>query len=182
MCTAGGQGLGSVAEVSWLGAAVVGLGLFGYSLTQQTNIQLQMEHTMTAVNQSVVQTSTVVGRTTGALKPLLGTTSALASTEVKEQSTVSALQSMNAKLQATANVESSILLHLGQLNQTTRTVSHSLSTLNAVNSQVLQASRASSGQGQTEASQVGQLNSMTNTSIFQLQQINHRLSALSLLP
>ncbi len=166
----------------WISACVVGLGLFGYSLTQQTNIQLQMGQTLTAVNQSVVQTGTIVGRTSRALSPLLGTTTALAGIETKEQSTVASLQGMNDKLQATAVVEASILLHFGTLNQTTQNVQGAISRLGTIDGKVLGASQASSQQGNTEANQVGQLNSMTDTSISQLQQINHRLELLKLAP
>jgi hypothetical protein len=168
--------------LAWSGACVIGLGLFGYSLTQQTEIQLQMGHTMGAVNQSVVQTSGIVASTSEALSPLLATTKALAGIETQEQQTVTDLQGMNDKLQKTAVTEQSIILHLNQLNGTTNAISGDLSGLSSVNGRILGVSQQSSSQGSIEAGRVGDLNGMTDVSISQLNQINHRLEALKLLP
>lgn len=165
----------------WL-AGLVGVGLFGYSLTQQTAIQIQMNRTMTQIDQAIIGTGQLVDGTAQALQPLVATTNALAEIEHKEQGTVANLANMNQHLADLANTETGIVTGLDSLNQVTHAVSVDLSNMSQVNASLLQSSMASSSQARLEATQVGQLNGMTTTSITQLHRLNGKLSALKLLP
>lgn len=165
----------------WL-VGLAGAGVFGYSLTQQTAIQIQMNQTMQQIDEAIVNTGRLVAGTATALHPLVSTTAALNSIEHKEQGTVADLASMNQHLAQLAQTEGGIVSGLGSLNQKTQSVSADLSVMSQVNASLLQSSGSSASQARLEATRVGQLNGMTSTSIGQLQQLNHKLSALKLLP
>lgn len=165
----------------WL-AGLLGVGMFGYSLTQQTAIQIQMNKTMAQINQAIVNTGELVDGTAQALQPLVATTNALNSIEQKEKATVADLASMNQHLANLAQTESGIITGLDSLNQVTHGVSVDLSNMSQVNASLLQSSVSSASQARLEATRVGQMNGMTNTSINQLHQLNGKLSALKMLP
>lgn len=163
-------------------AGLLGLGTFGYSLTQQTAIQSQMNQTMNQINVSIATTGGLVAQTVTALKPLYSTTSALANIEIQQQSTISYLKQMNQHLQNLATLESSIVTGLDNLNQATQNVSTDLTGMAGLNNQLLNANGSSVIQANSEAAKVGQLSQMTNTSISQLHQLNGKLSGLKALP
>lgn len=165
----------------WL-AGLVGVSVFGYSLTQQTAIQAQMNQTMLQIDAAIVTTGGLVDGTAKALQPLVATTKALKTIEQKEQATVSDLTSMNQHLADSAQTENGIVQGLDSLNQVAQGVNHDLSNMSQVNALLLESSISSAGQANLEAMKVGQLNGMTATSIAQLQQLNHKLSALRMLP
>lgn len=168
--------------VTLLTLGVIGLGVFGYSLTQQTAIQRQMNDTMAAINQSILTTGQVVAQTSTVLQPLDATTHALASIESSEQATTSNLASMNVSLRNTGRTEQQIITALDGLNRTTGQVSTDLTDMQSVGNQLYSVSETSLHQATQEANSVGSLNRMTDTSIAQLHQLNSKLSALRLLP
>lgn len=164
------------------GLAIAGLGTTVYSLSQQTKVQQHMNHTMTVIDQSIVATEHVTQQTTRVLSPLTATTTALAGIETQEQQTVADLASMNIHLGHINENEQGIVNTLGTLNQSTRGASTQLTAIASINHALLSASTTAADQAATEAGQVGNLNTMTATSIAQMSKLNHKLSALKAVP
>ncbi|WDL98592.1 hypothetical protein [Alicyclobacillus sp. ALC3] len=162
--------------------AIAGLGTTLYSLSQQTKVQQQMNHTMVAIDQSIITSGQVTHQTNKVLAPLTATTTALADIEKQEQVTVGNLAAMNEHLSHINQSEAGIVQTLLALNQSTGGASTELSAIANVNRGLLSTSEQSSGQAATEASQVGQLNSMTTTSISEMTKLNNKLAALKALP
>ncbi|MGZ4163630.1 MAG: hypothetical protein ACXVDB_05310 [Tumebacillaceae bacterium] len=161
---------------------VIGAGLFGYSLVQQTALQSRMNDTMALINRSIVSTGAVVKQTSQSLQPLVETTTALATIEQQEERTVTALNSMNAHLSKTAESEKGLITGLDNLNKVTSGVSSDITSMQGVNDSLLQLGGRSVSQAQQEAQQVGTLNQLTKTSIDQLRTLNQKLSPLRVLP
>jgi hypothetical protein len=169
-------------SVSLIVLGVIGIGLFGYSLTQQTAIQRQMNGTMAEINQSILTTGHVVAQTGVVLQPLDATTTALASIEKSEQATTASLAAMNSHLKNIGNTEQQIISNLDVLNGVTGQVKSTLVDMQSVGNQLYTFSDTSLQQATQEAAAVGDLNRMTDTSIAELHQLNSKLSALRLLP
>jgi|SRR5579875_1122659 len=166
---------------SW-GLSVIGLTVFGYSLTQQTKIQLQMNQTMAQIDTSLGETTPLVSATSNALQPLVGTTLALANIERQEQLTTNDLFAMNQHLRTIANTERGILVELHNLDDVTTQVSQNIAAVSSVNQGIFSTSQTAASQAGEEAGQVGSLNQQTQTATAQLHTLNHKLSALKLLP
>ncbi|MCY0892192.1 MAG: hypothetical protein OWR52_01600 [Acidibacillus sp.] len=162
--------------------SLLGVTLFGYSMTQQTAIQGQMDNTMLTINQALHQTAPLVTATSKALTPLVATTSALIAIEQREQQTVGSIIQMNEQLQTTGNTEQAIVVGLQQLYSVSAATSQSISAVARVNGGLLSQSQSSAVQAHTEADQVTQLNDQTGVAISQLSSLNHKLSLLKLLP
>jgi len=175
------RGLKSPNLYVWL-ASVLGVGMFGYSLTQQTAIQLQMNQTMDHVAVSLAATPPLVAQTAQALAPLTATTSALANIDRQEQQTVTDLTRMNEHLANIGASEKGIVRGLDHLNQATSSLTLQLQTVSSTNAQLLDENSIAANLGVKEANQVGDLSTQTNTSIEQLKRLNDKLSALSALP
>jgi hypothetical protein len=153
-----------------------------YSLAQQTKVQQQMNHTMAAIDQSIVTTTGLTKQTSQELTPLTSTTTALANIEEAEEQTVRDLVSMNNHLQTIAQSEQSIVDTVASLNQETKGASTQLTALKSINEGILGVTTTAAGQAQTEARQVGQLNSLTSTAIREISTVNGRLAILKALP
>jgi chaperonin cofactor prefoldin len=169
-------------SASLLILGIAGLATFGYSLTQQTAIQRQMNETMGQINQSILTTSHVVAQTATVLEPLDATTKALSSIETSEEKTTASLASMNNHLRGIGATEQNIISSLDTLNNVTGQVSSTLTVMQSVGGQLYAVSEASLQQANGMSSRVGDLNHMTDTSISQLHQLNSKLSALRALP
>lgn len=178
------QAIRGTRRANWIAGilSVAGIIAFAYSLMQMTQIQAQMNHTMNAINSSVEQTTSLVGDTAIALKPLQATTQALQTIEDKQKSTAHHLASMNNHLRNIGTAESLIVQRLDTLNQSERGIDSNLSTMAGINSNLLVKSQQSVTQARTESSTVNELNSMTATSIAELHKLNGKLSALRLVP
>jgi hypothetical protein len=167
--------------VAWC-ASILGLGLFGYSMTQQTNIQLHMNRSMSALNGDVKATVPLVGKTVQALGPLTATTSALAQIELQEQKTVQDLATMNQHLQQIGVSEQAILSGMTAVYSATSGVNQSLQGVISANGGILSSSQSAASTASVEASRLGQMNQQTAAVISQLHQLNTKLAALKLVP
>ncbi|MBL0385285.1 hypothetical protein JJB07_01385 [Tumebacillus sp. ITR2] len=160
----------------------LGVGMFGYSLYQQTQVQSQMNASMSVINDSIISTRVVIRETSTVLDPLTETTTALAQIEQREQATVQHLASMNAHLRTTADSETQIITGLDNLNSYVTHAGSSLQKLADTNHTLLQTGRTSLYSAQQEGGQVGQLNTLTTQTITQLRTLNGKLAPLRLLP
>ncbi|WAH36145.1 hypothetical protein [Alicyclobacillus dauci] len=167
--------------VSWV-ASAAGLGIFGYSMTQQTNIQMQMNRTMAQMNQSIHDTTPLVAATSKALEPLAATTSALSQIEIQEQHTVSDLAAMNTRLKTIGDSEGQVLAGMNSMLTETTAVGQEIGTVSNTTGGVLHASSSSAVSAQAEANDLAALNQHTADVIAQLHKLNTKLSALKLLP
>lgn len=166
------------ANIGLLLAGLVGAGMFGYSLVQQTALQSKMNDTMGLINDSIVTTGAVVQKTSQTLEPLVATTASLVKIEQQEQQTVGDLNAMNAHLSNTATSERGIITGLDALNKITGGVSTDLTSTSRVNDSLLDLSKGSVGQAERMAENVGTINSLTATSIDQLHELNQKLAPL----
>ncbi|KPV41980.1 hypothetical protein [Alicyclobacillus ferrooxydans] len=167
--------------LSWC-VSLVGIGLFGYTMTEQTSIQGQMNHSMTQLNGDLQATVPLVGKTAKALNPLTATTSALATIEIQEEKTVQNLALMNRHLQAIGASEQMILSGMNSVYSTTTAVSQNIGSVSRANGDILTASTTSASTATTEAGRLGALNQQTGAVISQLRQLNTKLAALKLVP
>jgi hypothetical protein len=174
--------LGLLKKGLLLAGGALGIGMFAYSLAQQTLIQGQMNHTMTVIDSSLAKTGTVVAATSTTLQPLVDTTRALAQIETAEEHAADSLASMNNHLAQTAEGEKKIIAGLGSLNEVTSGVGGQLADLGQVTGNLLQAGADSKTQAAQIADGVAALNGMTDTSIAELKRLNDKLAALRLLP
>ncbi|MGB8954428.1 MAG: hypothetical protein WCC10_03590 [Tumebacillaceae bacterium] len=163
-------------------AGLLGVGMFSYSLAQQTALQGQINEAMTVINHSLVSTTTVVAETSEALQPLYETTRSLAEIERQEEATVAALHAMNDHLVSIAKSEQGIVGGLDSLNGATQGVSDRLTGMSRVTQDILQSATQSKGQAVQEANGVGRLNALTSQTIQELKQLNDKLYPLRLLP
>jgi hypothetical protein len=161
---------------------LAGAGMFGYSLTQQTAIQMQMNLTMKQINESITTTRELTKQTSVILQPLVGTTEALAAIEKLEEESLSDIESMNGHLRDIAKGEQGIIQGLDRLNVVTDQARTGLIHLSSMNDQLLAANRQTLQMAQQEASHVSQLNHMTDTTISQMHQLNRKFAVLKLLP
>lgn len=166
----------------YVGLALLGMGMFGYSLTQQTNIQGQMNDTMAQLNRSIYDTNRIVNQTSVALNPLVKTTRSLANIEYAEQKTVSHLTSMNTALQTIGHNEQGIVNGLVQLTSTTLKVHSQLTSATSLNQAVQSNNSTAYSDATLEQQQVAALTALTPKTTTELATLNHRLAVLKLLP
>ncbi|MBX6353291.1 MAG: hypothetical protein IRZ10_08120 [Thermoflavifilum sp.] len=171
----------AISAMLWL-AGLAGAGMFGYSLTQQTAIQLQMNQTMKQINQSIATSKKLTQQTSVILQPLVGTTEALAGIEQLETQSLSDIESMNNHLRDIAKGEQGIITGLDHLNVVTDQARTGLIRLASLNGQLLDANQQTASMAAEEATRVSQLNSMTETTIAQMHQLNQKFAALKMVP
>ncbi|GMA62544.1 hypothetical protein NZD89_22465 [Alicyclobacillus fastidiosus] len=162
--------------------SLAGLGVFGYSMTQQTQIQSQMNHTMATMNADIAETTPLVRATSRALSPLTQTTAALSQIELEESQTVRDISAMNAHLQAIGTSEGQVLMGMNALYHATSDVNKALGGVTSTTDGILDASESSASSAGAETSRIGTLNQQTADVISQLNQLNNKLAALKLLP
>lgn len=167
--------------VCWL-TGWVGLGMFGYSLAQQTVLQADINGAMAVISESLASTGAVVGETSQTLDPLQATTLSLAEIELQEQATADSLASMNRRLEAVAKSETGIIEGLKELNVATVIVENKLQAMGGVTGDLLQSGKTSGTQAATVADQVTELNRLTAETIAELKKLNDKLAPLRLLP
>ncbi|GAX90293.1 hypothetical protein [Effusibacillus lacus] len=161
---------------------ILGVGMFGYSLAKQTQMQGEMNQIMASVNESIVATGTLVQETLEVLQPFQEITASLASIEQQEEQVVVQLAVMNGHLETTGLSEKNIIAGLEALNQQTRTVSQYLNGMSDVNSGLLKASSASVQNASRINGQLGEINGMTGQSIEELGELNEKFALLRILP
>ncbi|HEU4963858.1 MAG TPA: hypothetical protein VFV52_08400 [Bacilli bacterium] len=161
---------------------IVGLGLFGYSLSQQTEMQAQINQSMAMVNDSIGQTGAIVQQTSDTLQPLYETTRSLAEIELQEEATVTEVGAMNDHLARIATSERGIISGLASLDQATLSVSDKVTAMGQVTNDLLDVGASSKTQATQEAGQVAELNRLTGLSIAELRRLNSKLAALRLVP
>ncbi|MFB5190156.1 hypothetical protein [Alicyclobacillus fastidiosus] len=176
--------MGAKRILTWVSTclSLAGLGVFGYSMTQQTHIQSQMNHTMTTMNKDVAETTPLVAATSKALAPLVATTDALSQIEQQESKTVLDISAMNAHLRTIGASEQQVLTGMTALFQATSDVNRGLGDVTSTTDSVLSASESSASGASAETSHIGTLNQQTADVISQLNQLNNKLAALKLLP
>ena len=167
--------------VCWL-TGWAGLGMFGYSLAQQTVLQGDINASMAVIRDSLAATGVVVGETSQTLDPLQATTLSLAEIEQQEQATADSLASMNGRLAAVAESEKGIIAGLKELNVSTVIVEGRLQAMGGVTGDLLRSGKTSGTQAATVAGQVTELNRLTAQTIAELKKLNDKLAPLRLLP
>ncbi|ARU63298.1 hypothetical protein CBW65_21660 [Tumebacillus avium] len=162
--------------------SLLGVGLFGYSFAQQTQVQGQINETMRLIDSSLAATGAVVAETSATLDPLSDTTRSLAQIGLQEEATVTQLAAMNGHLTDIATGERTIIDGLATLNTATQAADRELAAMTAVTRSILQAGVTAHAQAEQEADGVAALRRLTEISTAELQELNNRLAPLRLLP
>lgn len=170
------------ASLGLWGAALAGAGTWGYGLTQQTAIEVQMNQTLQTISRAIAQTSNSAMQTSVALQPLVATSQALSGAELLQRSTAAHITHMNHTLVHVASIEQVIVSQLEALNSATLGVGGQLSKIVFLNSQLLTSSQTSVQQVQQVNNNLDHIGTLTAQSIDHLHHLNARFAAFKILP
>lgn len=163
-------------------ASLAGIGMFGYSMSQQTQVQKQMDVTMQTMSADIAATTPLVAQASKDLQPLAATTTALASIEQAQEQTVKHIQSMNQHLVTIRSSEAQVLTGMQGLTKATAGVSTQLDSVGRTEHGILNSSTQAAAHAKTESTAISDLATQTADITQQLHALNGRLAALRLLP